>query len=201
MDGIEKNPEGIMIIAATNRPWDIDPALIREGRLGTTLYVPPPSKKEREAAFKYNLSYKKNVSQKINYGRLARATEGYSQGDIKGICNNAAEMSALAEYHYKQKHNIEKTFEITMGKMLIAIKDYLTSSLNWFTDAKKELIGSYQIQIVDKKKHMVWKSAKLEEGEKVQYKQLLADIKKNASSGKGNQNIRRFMRFVALWVA
>ena len=194
MDGIEKNPEGIMIIAATNRPWDIDPAMLREGRFGTTIYVPPPNKSEREAAFKYNLSKKRKVANRISYGRLARATEGFSQSDIKGICKNATEMA------YMQKNTTGEDVPISLGKLLIATKDYKTSSLTWFEDAKKELLGTYQTQIIDRKKHQIWKSAKLDPLEQMQYKELIKDIKKNAST-KGKSRMKELRRSFALYIA
>ena len=49
MDGVEKNPEGIFVIGATNQPWDIDPALKRSKRFGETIYIPPPDYKTRVA--------------------------------------------------------------------------------------------------------------------------------------------------------
>lgn len=193
MDGIEKNPEGIMLICATNRPWDIDPALLREGRLGTSIYLRPPNYKERIASFKYNLSKKHRVSKHINYGRLARATDGYSQADIKAIANEAAELAMM------HKFSSGKDVEISMGKLLLAIRNYTSSSANWFFDAKKELIGSYQTQIIDKKKHQTWKSAKLEPEEMVRYKELIKDINRNAKS-KGQMRMKELMRKFALYI-
>ena len=193
MDGIEKNQEGIFIIAASNRPFDLDPALLREGRFGTSIYVPPPTKKERAASFRYNLSKKHKVAKHINYGRLARATNSFSQADIKGICNNAAELAIM------HKYKTGKDVAITMGKILLAIKNYRSSSSIWFVDAKKELIGTYQTQVIDKKKHQIWKSAKLSPEEQIQYKEMIADVNKYAKSS-GQMRFREFVRKFALYI-
>ncbi|MEM3247967.1 MAG: AAA family ATPase, partial [Candidatus Micrarchaeaceae archaeon] len=68
MDGVERNPEGIFVIGATNQPWDIDPALKRSGRFGEAIYMPPPDYKTRRQAFIYHT--RKMPLAHINFGRL-----------------------------------------------------------------------------------------------------------------------------------
>ena len=75
MDGVEKNPEGIFVIGATNQPWDVDPALKRSKRFGESIYIPPPDYKTRKSAFIYNT--RKMPIGRINFGRLSRATIGF----------------------------------------------------------------------------------------------------------------------------
>jgi len=73
----------------------MDPALKRSGRFGEQIYFPPPNYKARKAAFKYNT---RNMPLgRINFGRLARATMGYSQADISEICDKAALIPAVEE--------------------------------------------------------------------------------------------------------
>lgn len=88
MDGIAgKDEKGMLIIGATNTPWDLDEALLRPGRLGEKIYVPPP---DREARLKiFQLSLAKAKKEEIDYNLLADKTEGYSGADVAFICDKA----------------------------------------------------------------------------------------------------------------
>ena len=58
LDGIASDNEGVYVLAATNQPWDIDPALRRPGRLDRTVLVLPPDTKARESIFRSNLAHR-----------------------------------------------------------------------------------------------------------------------------------------------
>jgi len=88
MDGIEEL-KGIIVVAATNRPDMIDPALMRPGRLDRILYVPPPDYPARLELFKRELK-SRPLSDDIDYNLLADLSEGYSAADIISICNAVA---------------------------------------------------------------------------------------------------------------
>lgn len=92
MDGIEEL-KGVIIVAATNRPDMLDPALMRPGRLDRILYVPPPDHPARLALFKKELTGKP-LATDIKYKKLADITEGYSAADITAICNAVAMAAA-----------------------------------------------------------------------------------------------------------
>jgi transitional endoplasmic reticulum ATPase len=91
MDGAEEL-KGVVVLGATNRPYTLDPALLRPGRFDKMLYVPPPDRDARIALFVSELK-NKPMEVGIGYGELADATDGYSAADIESICNAAA-MSA-----------------------------------------------------------------------------------------------------------
>jgi SpoVK/Ycf46/Vps4 family AAA+-type ATPase len=93
MDGLQTR-EGIVVLAATNRPDCIDAALLRPGRFDRLLYVPPPSEEEREAIFFVHT--RKMPVDNIDMALLASKTNGYTGADIAAICREAA-MSALEE--------------------------------------------------------------------------------------------------------
>ncbi len=96
MDGVYEN-NNLLIIAATNRLDVIDPALLRPGRFGLSLYIGLPDKQEREEIFKIHLDtniINKNVD--IDLKWLVNQSENYSGAEIKGICKKAREL-ALAE--------------------------------------------------------------------------------------------------------
>ncbi|RLE66231.1 MAG: hypothetical protein DRJ38_02155 [Thermoprotei archaeon] len=86
MDGI-RNLKNVVVLAATNRPSSLDPALLRPGRFDKILYVPPPNREARIALFKKELA--DTAVENLNYEALADLTKGYSAADIVYICNEA----------------------------------------------------------------------------------------------------------------
>jgi cell division protease FtsH len=92
MDGFEQN-SGVIIIAATNRPDVLDPALLRPGRFDRTVVVDRPDVKGREGIFKVH-TRKIPLSQDVNLDVLARGTPGFSGADIANLVNEAALLAA-----------------------------------------------------------------------------------------------------------
>ena len=80
MDGIRDN-EDIIVVGATNRPWDLDPAILRPGRFDKIIYVPPPNLEGRISVLKV-LCKGLNVDDQTLYN-VARITEGYTPADLK----------------------------------------------------------------------------------------------------------------------
>ncbi|WP_419770568.1 MAG: ATP-binding protein [Candidatus Marinarcus sp.] len=89
LDGFDSDNEGILIIGATNAPWDVDSAFKRTGRFDTLFFVPPPDDNGRETLFKILL--KDIPTYQIDYKKLASETNFYSGADIKGIVDSAIE--------------------------------------------------------------------------------------------------------------
>ncbi|MGB8218229.1 MAG: CDC48 family AAA ATPase [Candidatus Methanoperedens sp.] len=88
LDGLEEL-KNVVIIAATNRPDMVDPALLRPGRFDRFIYIRPPDLAEREAILKIHLKGKP-LSDEVDIKELARRTEGYVGADIEAICREAA---------------------------------------------------------------------------------------------------------------
>ncbi|NLI62445.1 MAG: CDC48 family AAA ATPase [Methanosarcinaceae archaeon] len=88
LDGVEEL-KNVVVIASTNRPDIIDPALLRPGRFDRLVYVKPPTKEGRIEIFKVHLKDKK-LSSNVNIEKLAEETEGYVGADIEAICKEAA---------------------------------------------------------------------------------------------------------------
>ncbi|MCW3133467.1 MAG: CDC48 family AAA ATPase [Methanophagales archaeon] len=95
MDGLEELKD-VIIIAATNRPDMVDPALLRPGRLDRLIYIPPPDKEERKKIFEVHLRGKP-LGEDVDIEELAKRTDGYVGADIAGIVKEAV-MSALREF-------------------------------------------------------------------------------------------------------
>ncbi|HSQ33907.1 MAG TPA: ATP-dependent zinc metalloprotease FtsH [Peptostreptococcaceae bacterium] len=92
MDGFGVN-EGIIIMAATNRPDILDPALLRPGRFDRQVVVGPPDVKGREAIFKVH-SKNKPLEDDVDAKVLARRTPGFTPADIENLMNEAAILTA-----------------------------------------------------------------------------------------------------------
>jgi transitional endoplasmic reticulum ATPase len=102
LDGLVRL-KGVMVMAATNRPDLIDPALLRPGRFDKILYVPLPDFKARAQMFRLYAS-KHPIEPAIDFEKLAGMTEGYSGADIKGVVDKAVQI-AIREYLEKAGMN------------------------------------------------------------------------------------------------
>ena len=191
MSGVEKNPEGIYVIGTTNTPWDIDPAMKRSGRFGDKIYLTVPTYKDRKRLFEFYT--RKTPKDRMSYGRLARATMGYSPADIESICDKATMKPLLHEYTKKRGRNL------TLSDILSIIKDKETSSSSldeWYGMVKNDVITKTETQTVDGKKQEIVKEGKLDPQEKVAYKAMVNDIKENTRPR--TIRIKKFMRWWAI---
>jgi transitional endoplasmic reticulum ATPase len=92
LDGLEPMND-VVVIAATNRPDMIDPALLRPGRFDKSIYVAPPDKESRKSIFEIHTKGKP-MEEDVDLDKLADQTEGCTGADISAICNEAV-MSAV----------------------------------------------------------------------------------------------------------
>jgi len=101
MDGIEEL-RGVVVLAATNRPDIIDPAILRPGRFDKILYVPLPDFEARKEILKIHLR-NKPLAEDIDIDDLARRTEGYTGADLAAVCNTAVTL-AIREHIVNSKN-------------------------------------------------------------------------------------------------
>lgn len=94
----------IMVMAATNRPWDLDKGVIR--RFEKRVYIPLPTETGRKELFKINLVGVK-VDDKVDYDKLVNLTEGYSGADIANVCREAALMNMRRRLLNNQENIME----------------------------------------------------------------------------------------------
>ncbi|MCB1865347.1 MAG: ATP-dependent zinc metalloprotease FtsH [Chromatiales bacterium] len=114
MDGFEGN-EGIIVIAATNRPDVLDPALLRPGRFDRQVVVPLPDIRGREQILKVHLR-KVPVSDDVKPNVIARGTPGFSGADLANLVNEAALFAARANKKLVDMDDMEKAKDkIMMG--------------------------------------------------------------------------------------
>ena len=108
----ECHKDNIFIIAATNRPEKIDPAILRTGRIDKVIYVGPPDINARKELFKLTLAGRP-VSNDIKYDKIAAMTENFVASDISFIVNEASrkalkERSEISEGHIEDIINNSK---------------------------------------------------------------------------------------------
>ncbi|KAF5696087.1 AAA family ATPase [Fusarium globosum] len=111
MDGFEAL-SGVLILAATNRPEAMDPALMRPGRFDQVLYVGPPDEAAREAIFNVHLRGLPLASD-VDIADLSRLAEGYSGAEIKSICDQTC---MLVQERYDDDRTANK-LEMTMADL------------------------------------------------------------------------------------
>ncbi|MBA1198224.1 cell division protease FtsH [Pseudomonas sp. BIGb0278] len=113
MDGFEGN-DGIIVIAATNRPDVLDPALLRPGRFDRQVVVGLPDIRGREQILKVHMR-KAPIGDNVNAGVIARGTPGFSGADLANLVNEAALFAARSS-----KRVIEmKEFELAKDKIMM----------------------------------------------------------------------------------
>ena len=114
MDGFEGN-EGIIIIAATNRPDVLDPALLRPGRFDRHVVVPLPDIRGREQILKVHMR-KAPVADDVSAAIIARGTPGFSGADLANLVNEAALFAARSDKRLVEMEDFEKAKDkIMMG--------------------------------------------------------------------------------------
>ena len=116
MDGFEGN-EGIIIIAATNRPDVLDPALLRPGRFDRQVVVPHPDVKGRLEILRVH-TRKIPLSENVDLDKIARGTPGFSGADLANLVNEAALLAARVS-----KTTVENDdFEAAKDKVLMGVE-------------------------------------------------------------------------------
>lgn len=129
LQSVESTNDKLLLIGATNMPWDVDDAFKRPGRFGKLVFVPPPDYEARKIIFKLKLDGRP-VETGIVYDVLADRTPLYSGADIENIVEIAAE-KVLEEV---MEHGIERL--ITMEDLLEAIHVTKPTTIEWLTTIK-----------------------------------------------------------------
>ena len=112
MDGFDAT-QGLILIAATNRPDTLDPAILRPGRFDRHIVISLPDIKGREEILKVH-TRKIKLSDKIDLKPIARSTPGFSGADIANLCNEAALLAARDNKEAVENIDFEKSIERVM---------------------------------------------------------------------------------------
>jgi AAA+ superfamily predicted ATPase len=141
MDGIQTNNDGLLILAATNSPWHLDPAFRRPGRFDRVLFVPPPDAPARAAILRI-LCRDKPV-QDIDYAHLAKKTDQFSGADLKAVVDVAIE----AKLREAIKAGIPKP--LTTSDLVAAAATLKPTTKEWFATARNHALYANQGGVYD----------------------------------------------------
>ncbi|HRY22525.1 MAG TPA: ATP-dependent zinc metalloprotease FtsH [Candidatus Dojkabacteria bacterium] len=115
MDGLEER-ENVIVLAATNRPDVLDPAILRPGRFDRSVYVPMPDYKERKAILEVH-SKNKKFEDNVDIDGVAKKTIGYSGADLENLLNEAAIMAAKEDRKkISQEDLMEAYLKVKLGR-------------------------------------------------------------------------------------
>ena len=113
MDGFEENT-GVMILAATNRPESLDPALTRPGRFDRRVPVELPDLQGREAILRVHAK-KVNLCDNVDFGSIARMASGASGAELANIVNEAALRAVRDNREYVTQADLEESIEVVIA--------------------------------------------------------------------------------------
>ena len=129
LDGVDTANDGLFVLAATNQPWDIDPAFRRPGRLDRMLLVLPPDEPARDAIVRYHLRERPIAG--IDTRRLAKRTDGFSGADLAHLCETAAERALLDSVHTGRPRMIDMSdFEAALAEVRPSVGAWFDSARN-----------------------------------------------------------------------
>lgn len=130
LDGINSNNEGLLVLAATNAPWDIDSALRRPGRFDHIVFVEPPDEVARRAILDLHMRGKPHAG--VDTQRIALETEGFSGADLMSIVETASEI-ALNEAFKLDTLRLITTADLVEAKKSVkpSISEWLDAARNY----------------------------------------------------------------------
>jgi AAA+ superfamily predicted ATPase len=128
LDGAKASNEGVFVLAATNSPWDVDPALRRPGRFDRTLLVLPPDAAARLALLQAQVRSRPHEG--LDLSVLVQKTEGFSGADLTHLVSSATELAMEEAISSGQVRPIRQ------AEFLRALRDVRPSTSAWFESAR-----------------------------------------------------------------
>ncbi len=208
MDGFGDH-EGIIVIAATNRPDILDPALLRPGRFDRQIYVGVPDVKEREAVLKVH-SKNKPIGEDVDFSVIAKRTPGFTPADLENMMNEAAlitarnkgsviTMDTIEEATTKVIVGVEKKSKVVTekerrlvsvheaGHAVVAALLPESDPVHTVTIVPRGMAGGFTMQLPEEEKNYMTRSQMLTEimvllGGRAAEKLVLKDISTGASN-------------------
>ena len=153
IEGIDSSTDQLLIIGATNMPWDVDTAFKRPGRFDKMFFIPPPDEEARKIIFRLKLEGR--PIGEIDHAHLAHITELYSGADIENVVEVASENVILDIMQSGTQRDIE------MKDLLSAIEETSPSTLEWFKTISNYVKYSNQAGLYDDVEKYIKKYRKL----------------------------------------
>lgn len=141
LDGVQTVNEGVLVLAATNAPWHLDPAFRRPGRFDRILFVPPPDATARAAILRLHL--RGRPVETIDFDQVAKKTEGFSGADLKAVVDLAVEEKLRAAL------SAGGVRPLAGRDLLEAAKKHRPSVRDWFETARNYALYANQSGLYD----------------------------------------------------
>lgn len=131
MDGVGGKNKDVLLLAATNTPWNIDSAFRRPGRFDRVLFVPPPDESARRILIERALA-KLPGGAKVPVDRIAKATEMYSGADLRALMERASEGAIERSLASGKVHDVAvDDFERTLKESRSSVLEWLVTARNY----------------------------------------------------------------------
>jgi transitional endoplasmic reticulum ATPase len=141
LDGVSSSNEGVLILAATNAPWHLDPAFRRPGRFDRIIFVPPPDAPARAAVLRLMLRGK--PADVVDFDAVAKKTDGFSGADLKAVVDLAVEAKLT------EAMKTGKIAPIVSKDLLEAAKRHKPTVRDWFDTARNYALYANQSGLYD----------------------------------------------------
>ena len=129
LDGFSQNNHGVLILAATNVPWAVDPAFRRPGRFDRVLFVPPPDQTARKIVLDL-LLHGRPIANDIDTLKLATLTSGFSGADLRNLVETAVDETIEQSIADTSEH------ALSMAHLRAALAQTRSTTLEWLTTAR-----------------------------------------------------------------
>ncbi len=129
LDGFAQNNEGVLILAATNMPWSVDPAFRRSGRFDRLLFVPPPDREARAEILRLQLDGRPGADA-LDLGAIAARTPGFSGADIQNLVDTAT------DFAIEESIDAGDEVPITMAHFTESLEEVKATTAEWLTTAR-----------------------------------------------------------------
>lgn len=141
LDGVKYSNDGVLILAATNTPWNMDSAFRRPGRFDRILFVPPPDESARAEILKIMLEDKPIDG--VDVQKIARKTSGLSGADLKAVVDIAIESKL------RESMKSGKLLPLSQKDLLAAAGKVSSSTKEWFATARNYALYSNEAGLYD----------------------------------------------------
>jgi len=138
-DGLVKNTNCMLVLAATNKPWVLDEAVTRPGRLGTHIYVGPPDAEARKAIMALNM---KDVptADELSFDAIIDKTDGYSGADIAELCDRAKRLALNRQLSSGSEEQVKvNDFDSALEKVLPSVSADLLKEFDAWKQTKSSV--------------------------------------------------------------
>jgi transitional endoplasmic reticulum ATPase len=141
LDGVSSSNEGVLILAATNAPWHLDPAFRRPGRFDRIIFVPPPDAPARASVLRLMLRGK--PAEAVDFDAVAKKTDGFSGADLKAVVDLAVEAKLT------QAMKSGRIEPLGSRDLLEAAKRHKPTVRDWFDTARNYALYANQSGLYD----------------------------------------------------